>query len=142
MATSTRFQDFGFDYARPRSRRERIARIDALATLLDTAFMLPGINVRFGLDALIGFVPGIGDAITTAMSLWIVHEAHQLGAPGHVIARMLGNVALDSVVGAVPLVGDAFDVAFRANRRNMALLRAHLDKVEVRNAPYWPRARA
>jgi hypothetical protein len=130
MATGdTRFQDFGFgfDFARPRSRRERIARIDALATLLDTAFILPGINVRFGLDALIGLVPGIGDAITTAMSLWIVHEAHQLGAPGHVIARMLGNVALDGVFGAVPLVGDAFDVLWLANRRNVRLLREWLD---------------
>jgi hypothetical protein len=135
MATGgTRFQDFGFgfDFARPRSRRERIARIDALATLLDTAFILPGINVRFGLDALIGLVPGVGDAITTAMSLWIVHEAHQLGAPGHVIARMLGNVALDGVVGAVPLVGDAFDVMWRSNRRNMRLLQEWLDREDRR----------
>jgi hypothetical protein len=133
MATGdTRFQDFGFDFARPRSRRERIARIDALATLLDTAFILPGINVRFGLDALIGLVPGIGDAITTAMSLWIVHEAHQLGAPKHVVARMLGNVALDSVVGAVPLIGDAFDVVWRSNRRNMRLLQDWLNREDRR----------
>jgi hypothetical protein len=122
----------GFDVLRPRSRRERIARIDALATLLDTAFILPGINVRFGLDALIGLVPGIGDAITTAMSLWIVHEAHQLGAPKHVVARMLGNVALDSVVGAVPLIGDAFDVVWRSNRRNMRLLQDWLDREDRR----------
>jgi hypothetical protein len=111
-----------FDFARPRSHRERIARLDALATLLDTAFVLPGINVRFGLDALLGLVPGIGDIITTAMSLYIVYEARGLGAPGHVIARMLGNVALDGVVGAVPLVGDLFDVMWRSNRRNMRLL--------------------
>jgi hypothetical protein len=111
-----------FEFTRPRSRRERIARLDVLATLLDTAFVLPGINVRFGLDALLGLVPGIGDIITTAMSLYIVHEARGLGAPGHVIARMLGNVALDGVVGAVPLVGDLFDVMWRSNRRNMRLL--------------------
>ena len=92
-------------FAQPRSRGDRIARIDALATLLDTAFILPGINVRFGLDALIGLVPGIGDAITTAMSLYIVHEARQLGAPRHLIVRMLGNVLLDGFVGAVPLAG-------------------------------------
>jgi len=71
---------------------------------------------------------GIGDAITTAMSLYIVHEARQLGAPRHLIARMLANVALDGLVGAVPLLGDAFDVMWRANRRNMALLRKHLDR--------------
>jgi hypothetical protein len=109
-----------------RSRRERIARLDALANLLDTAFVVPGTGIRFGVDSIIGLVPGIGDAVTTAISLWIVHEAHQLGAHKHVIARMLGNVALDGVIGAVPLVGDAFDVAWRANRRNVRILREHL----------------
>jgi hypothetical protein len=121
-ARDTYRRDYGFDYARPSSRHERIARLDTLATVLDTAFILPGTNVRFGLDALLGLVPGVGDIVTTAMALYIVHEARQLGAPGHVIARMLGNVALDSVVGAVPLVGDAFDVMWRSNRRNMRLL--------------------
>ena len=89
-------------------------------------------KIRFGLDALIGLVPGIGDAITTAIALYIVNEARALGAPRLLVARMVANVALDGVVGAVPLVGDAFDVAFRANRRNMALLRDHLDKTEGR----------
>ena len=64
--------------------------------------------MHFGLDALLGLVPGIGDLITTAMALYIVHEARQLGAPGHVIARMLANVVLDGTLGAVPLLGDAF----------------------------------
>jgi len=121
-------RDTKFDFARPRSRQERLARIDALATLLDTAFMLPGTNVRFGLDALIGLVPGIGDAVTTAMSLYIVHEARQLGAPRHLLLRMLANVALDGIVGAVPVVGDAFDVLWRANRRNMRLLQDWLQQ--------------
>jgi hypothetical protein len=114
--------------ARPRSRSARIARLDALATLLDTALVIPGTGVRFGLDALIGLFPVVGDIITTALSLFIVHEAYQLGAPRHVIARMLGNVALDGVFGAVPLVGDAFDVLWRANRRNVRLLREWLDQ--------------
>jgi len=134
-----RTASFSFEFARPLSRQDRIARIDALATLMDTAFVIPGTEVRFGLDALIGLVPGIGDAITTVMSLFIVSEARALGAPPTLIARMLANVALDSLVGAVPLAGDVFDVAFRANRRNMALLRAHLDKTEGRAAPYWSR---
>ncbi len=124
---SAQFRNIGFDFSQPRSRADRIARLDAMASLLDTAFFIPGTNIRFGLDALIGLVPGIGDAITTAMSLYIVHEARELGAPRHLIARMLVNVALDGVVGAVPLLGDAFDVMWRANRRNMALLRNHLD---------------
>ena len=122
---------YGFDFTRLRSREERVARLDALATLLDTAFILPGTNVRFGFDALIGLVPGIGDAITTALSLYIVHEARQLGAPRHVIVRMLANVMIDGFVGAVPLVGDAFDVLWRANRRNMRLLQDWLRRTEL-----------
>jgi hypothetical protein len=110
------------------SRAERLARLDMLASLLDTALVVPGTSIRFGVDAMIGLVPGIGDAITTAVSLYIVHEARQLGAPWHVVSRMLANVALDGVVGAVPILGDAFDVMWRANRRNVALLRRHFER--------------
>jgi hypothetical protein len=127
-----------FDTSRSFTREQRIARIDALATLLDTAFVIPGTEIRFGLDAVIGLVPGIGDAITTAMSLFIVNEARALGAPSLLIARMIANVMLDGLVGAVPLVGDAFDVAFRANRRNMDLLRAHLGKTERHRDDWRP----
>jgi hypothetical protein len=109
------------------SHAQRLARLDALTRLLDTAFIIPGTNIRFGLDALIGLLPGIGDVITTATSLYLVHEARQVGAPSHLIVRMIGNIALEGIVGAVPLVGDAFDVIFRSNRRNMALLRNHLE---------------
>ena len=124
--SSTQFGNYGFDFSRPQSRADRIARLDALANLLDTAFVVPGTNIRFGFDAMIGLIPGIGDAVTTLMSLYIVREARELGVPRHLIARMLVNVALDGVVGAVPFLGDAFDVMWRANRRNMALLRNHL----------------
>lgn len=110
------------------SESEALARLDFVATLLDSAFIIPGTNVRFGLDGIIGLVPGIGDAITTALSAWIVYEAKQLGVPRHVLARMIGNVALDGILGAVPLAGDVFDVMFRANRRNIRLLREHLEK--------------
>ena len=120
------------------TRAQRVARIDALATLMDTAFMVPGTNIRFGFDALLGLVPGIGDVITTAMSLYIVKEARSLGAPRWIVARMLGNVALDGVVGAVPFVGDLFDVAFRANRKNVALLQTHL--ANEPRAYYGPRS--
>jgi hypothetical protein len=121
-------RDFSFDLSRPRTREERIARIEALASLLDTAFIIPGTNLRFGFDALVGLVPGIGDALTTALSLWLVKEAHALGAPAHLIARMLGNIAIDGVVGAVPLLGDAFDLVWKSNRRNLYLLRRHIER--------------
>jgi hypothetical protein len=126
--TSFDARDFSFNLARPRTRAERVARIEALAGLLDTAFIIPGTTLRFGFDALVGLVPGIGDAVTTALSLWLVKEAHALGAPGYLIARMLGNIAIDGVVGAVPLVGDVFDLVWKSNRRNMHLLRRHLDR--------------
>jgi hypothetical protein len=121
-----------FDFVRSSSRRERIARLNALASLLDTALVIPGINLRFGLDALIGLVPGIGDALTTTLSLFVIYEARQLGAPRHLILRMIGNVALDGMVGAVPLVGDAFDVMWRSNRRNVRLLQNWLERDERR----------
>ncbi|MBB5047402.1 hypothetical protein HNR60_002157 [Rhodopseudomonas rhenobacensis] len=129
------FDDGGFDFQSwrgngfsPLSRAQRLARLEALAKLLDVAFILPGTKIRYGLDGLIGLLPVVGDVITTAISLWIVREARELGAPWHITARMLGNVALDGAVGVVPLLGDAFDVMFRANVRNMRLLRRWIDK--------------
>lgn len=118
---------FGFGLG-PLTREQRIARLEALATLLDVAFVMPGTGIRYGIDGLIGLIPIVGDLITTAISLWIVREARALGAPWHVTARMLGNVALDGAVGLVPLAGDAFDVMFRANIRNIRLLRRWLDR--------------
>jgi hypothetical protein len=112
----------------PLSREQRFARLEALARLLDVAFILPGTKVRYGIDGLIGLIPVVGDILTTAISLWMVREARALGAPAHVVARMLGNVALDGVVGLVPFAGDAFDVMFRANMRNMRILRRWMDK--------------
>jgi hypothetical protein len=113
-----------------RSRREALERLDFLATLLDSAVLIPGTKIRFGADAVIGLVPGIGDAITTALSAWIVYEAHRLGVPRHLLVRMIGNVAIDGLFGAVPLVGDLFDVMWRANKRNMRLLRQHLERTD------------
>lgn len=107
-------------------RDETIARLDALATLLDTAFVVPGTNIRFGIDGLIGLVPGIGDLVTTALSSYLIWEARRLGLPRWKIARMIANVAFDTVVGIVPVIGDAADVLFKANRRNMRIIRDHV----------------
>jgi len=129
------FEAFGFDFgnagANPfgnLTREQRLARLDALAKLLDVAFILPGTNIRYGIDGLIGLIPVIGDIITTAISLWLVREARALGAPWHLTARMLANVAVDGVVGMVPVAGDAFDVMFRANVRNVRMLKRWMDK--------------
>ena len=108
------------------TQADSMARIEALAKFLDSAVPIPGTNQRIGFDALIGLVPGIGDAISTALSAYIIWEARQLGLPRWKIARMIGNVALDTTLGAVPLAGDAFDVLFRANKRNMRIIREHI----------------
>ena len=123
--------DFGHSSANPfanLSREQRLARLDAVARLLDVAFIVPGTNIRYGIDGLIGLIPVVGDLIATALSLWLVREARAIGAPWHVTARMLGNVAVQGVVGMVPVAGDAFDVLFRANMRNARLLRRWIDR--------------
>ncbi|HEX6610214.1 MAG TPA: DUF4112 domain-containing protein [Hyphomicrobiaceae bacterium] len=109
-----------------------MARLDALARLMDSSLTFPGTNVRFGLDAIIGLVPVAGDLISNAISTYIVWEARKLGVSRWTVARMIANTAVDTVVGAVPIVGDAFDVAFRGNMRNLALLKAHIARNDLR----------
>jgi hypothetical protein len=123
--------DFGHSSANPfanLTREQRLARLDAVAKLLDVAFVLPGTNIRYGVDGVIRLIPVVGDLIASAFSLWLVREARALGAPWHVTARMLANVALEGTVGMVPIAGDAFDVMFRANIRNMRILRSWMDR--------------
>jgi hypothetical protein len=123
--------DFGHSSANPfgnLTREQRLARLDAVARLLDVAFVVPGTNIRYGIDGIIGLIPVVGDIIAAALSLWLVREARALGAPWHVTARMLGNVAIQGVIGVVPVAGDALDVLFRANMRNVRLLRRWIDK--------------
>jgi hypothetical protein len=108
--------------------QQSLARLEALARLMDGAFVVPGTTIRFGLDGIIGLVPVAGDLIAGLVSAYLIWEARQLGAPSWLIARMLANTFLDTAIGAIPVAGDAFDVLFRANMKNMALLRRHLEK--------------
>ena len=122
---------FGFRGAEksgPRTRRAAIDRIDRLATLFDVAFLIPGTKFRFGVEALLRLVPGVGDAAASMLSLYLIYEAYRLDVPATLLARMLVNVALEAAAGAVPVAGDAFDVMFRANRRNVTLLRQHFGR--------------
>src|SRR4051812_35848543 len=97
--------------------------LEVLARLLDDAFAIPGTNWRFGLDAIIGLIPGLGDLITSAFSFLIVFAAWQRGLPRGTIARMVGNIAVDTLVGAMPIIGDLFDAAWKSNKKNVALLK-------------------
>ena len=103
-------------------------RIEAMEALLERSFVIPGINLPVGLDALAGLVPVLGDVLAAAMGGYIVWEASNLGMPKWKLWRMAGNVAVDTALGAIPVVGDLFDVLFRSNTRNLKIVRRHLDK--------------
>ena len=95
---------------------------------VDSQFVLPGTHFRFGLDPLVGLIPVVGDIISGPISSYLNWEARRLGAPKWLIARMMANTLLDTAVGSLPVVGDAFDVLFRRNLKNMALLRMHMER--------------
>ncbi len=109
----------------PRELARRLARLRRLAWLIDGVFHVPGTRFRFGLNSAIGLLPVGGDAVLGSISLWIIYEAHKLGVPGNKLAQMLGNVALELAGGSVPIVGDFFDMALKANLRNIAIIEAH-----------------
>lgn len=101
------------------------AQTARLARLLDSQFRVPGTGLRFGVDGLLGLVPGVGDAAGLALSSAVIVQAVRLGARGATVARMVLNVAIDTVFGSIPLLGSVFDFAFKANNRNVALLQRH-----------------
>ena len=115
-----------------------LERVRTLARVLDSTLEIPGTNIRFGLDPLVGLIPGIGDVAGALLSGYIVLVAARLGASASVVARMVLNVAIDTIIGSVPLLGDVFDVAWKANQKNVALLEKHLGHpVETRRASRW-----
>jgi len=109
----------------PLAARDDDADLAFLAGLMDDRFYIPGTNIRFGLDSVVGLVPGIGDAIGGIVSSYIIWRAQRMGASNWVLMRMTGNMLFDSALGIIPVVGDIFDWKFRANRRNLEMLRRH-----------------
>lgn len=103
-------------------------RLRKLAYWLDDRFRIPGTNWRVGLDGLIGLIPGVGDTVTSALAAYIILEAKRLGVPTGTLLRMVGNVLGDYVVGTIPVVGDLIDLRWKANRKNIELLNAHLER--------------
>jgi hypothetical protein len=115
----------------------RDENLDLLSRVLDSWFRIPGTSIRFGLDGIIGLIPGIGDILGGLASCIIILAAWARGAPYITVARMLVNLALDVIIGAVPLLGDIFDIAWKANRRNYALLTRHLEQPHRRHWGDW-----
>ena len=104
----------------------QLKRVRLLSRLLDEQFRIPGTTYRVWLDGLLGLIPGVGDAAGALLSVYILYEAIRLGASSTVLLRMIANIGIDTVGGAIPIVGDIFDMAWKANRKNVALLHAYL----------------
>ena len=102
-------------------------RVERLARLMDSSVRVPVLGFRVGLDGVLGLIPGIGDAATLLPAGYIIYMARRMGAPNHVLARMIVNSGADAALGTVPLIGDIFDIAFKSNRRHVELLRRHVD---------------
>lgn len=108
-----------------------LQRLQAVANVLDSAFVIPGTRQRVGIDAIIGLIPGLGDIVTTVLSSYIIWEARNLGVSRVALARMITNLGIHAAFGSVPLVGDLFDAFFRVNQRNMRILRAQLGRRSI-----------
>jgi Domain of unknown function (DUF4112) len=116
----------GDDERQARGRRE-LERLRAIAQLFDQAFAVPGTRWRFGIDALFGLIPGLGDLVGAMVGVYALHVARRLRTPAAIQLHMLANIALDALIGTVPLLGDLFDFVFKAQTRNLALLDAWMD---------------
>jgi hypothetical protein len=116
----------------------RLARLRRLAWMIDAVFLLPGTRFRFGLNSVIGLLPVGGDTVLGVISLYIIYEAARLGVPKHKLARMLVNVGLEVLGGSVPIAGDLFDMALKANLRNLAIIEDHMREMSWRQTQ-WSR---
>ncbi|MGH1434806.1 MAG: DUF4112 domain-containing protein [Lewinella sp.] len=110
--------------------RPELKWLDTATQLLDNRFRIPGTDVRFGFDFLIGLIPGVGDVVSLGISGMLVTVMARKGASGMVIVKMLWNIFLDAIIGTVPVIGDLFDLSYRANRRNLELLKEHYEEGE------------
>ena len=119
----------------PRTSSASLHELQRYARFLDSSFRIPGTTIRFGLDPIVGLIPGIGDAAGLVLGSWILLRARQHGVGRGTLMRMLGNMVFEAVVGSVPVLGDAFDVWFKANRRNVALLESYLRRQEPQAVP-------
>ncbi|MFP4303362.1 DUF4112 domain-containing protein [Rhodosalinus sp.] len=113
----------GSSAGRKRARAAEMARLDRLGRALDAQWRVPGTGFRVGLDGLIGLIPGVGDTLAALPSAYIILRGWQLGARRRTLARMALNTGVDYVIGTIPLLGDLFDFGFKANLRNLRLLR-------------------
>ena len=112
----------------------KVQKLRRISKVLDNAITIPGTKISFGLDPILGLLPGGGDTITGGLSAYIVVEAARMGLPREVLGKMVGNILLDSFAGTIPVLGDLFDVGWKSNIKNMELLEKHLEITETEKA--------
>ena len=115
----------------------KLKTLDTLTDLMDSKFRIPGTDIRFGLDFLVGLVPYAGDLLSFVFSGGLVVTMAKNGASGMVLVKMLWNIFLDATVGSIPIIGDLFDLTYKANRRNFNLLKEHYDE-DKHTGSAWP----
>lgn len=115
----------------PAEINEALERLDGLARMLDSAVRIPGTTISVGADAALNLIPGIGTLVAKGVSGYLIWEARRLGLPTWTLLRMAGNVGVDAVISSIPVLGWFGDVFWRANTRNIALIRTHLDKSQI-----------
>ncbi len=119
------------------NRIEEDPKSALLAKLMDSAFVVPGTKIRFGVDALIGLFPGVGDSLGALISTFIIAQASRMGVPRVILARMAMHILINTVVGAVPIVGDMFSMFYRSNLKNYELLRRYAGQRRIPTARDW-----
>jgi hypothetical protein len=118
------------------NKQRGLKQLGHLAKLMDAQFRIPGTDIRFGLDGIIGLIPGAGDLSTFAVSGYMVWVMANNGASGFVLARMTLNILIDALIGSIPVIGDVFDIAFKANMRNMRLMQEHYEEGRHRGSAW------
>lgn len=109
-----------------RANSSSMRLVEEMARWLDSKFVIPGTNIRFGLDPIISLVPVLGDLFSYLLSAALIYTMHNHGASRKVVIKMVMNSTLDAVIGSIPLIGSVFDVFYRSNDRNLRLLREHI----------------
>jgi hypothetical protein len=127
--------------ATPKDHDALLAHLERLADLLDSRWRIPGTRIPIGIDGIASIFPVVGDSATGVVAAYLVFQAARFGVPKSVLLRMAGNVGLDWAVGSIPVLGTVFDIGFKANRRNMNLLRRHLERERDRNPALRPTLR-
>ncbi|MEM7759220.1 MAG: DUF4112 domain-containing protein [Cyanobacteria bacterium P01_A01_bin.40] len=118
----------------PVTQISKLSKLRRISRLLDNAITIPGTKISFGLDPILGLLPGGGDTLTGGIAAYIVVEAARMGVSRKVLWKMIGNILIDSFAGTIPVVGDLFDVGWKANVKNIELLEQHLDLAESRKS--------